>query len=348
MADSDLIFTDDLPGTAPLAAAEAEPWKILVVDDDADVHQATRILLRYRSFRGRPLRLLSATSAAGARAILERESNIALALVDVVMETDTAGLDLLRFIRAEAGDPHLRVVLRTGQPGHAPEERVVVDYDIDGYAAKAELTSMKLFSIVVSALRTYEALRELARLNRELEARVAQRTAELERLAMIDALTGLPNRRHFQARAEMEVEAARRGGHDLHVLAIDLDHFKAVNDTFGHAAGDAALAAVAAALTRCLRPLDFCCRLGGEEFVVLLSAATAGEARAVAARLCRTIAETPIVHEGTAIPVTASVGIARLAEGEDTIDPALDRADRALYRAKGEGRNRVAEDDGEG
>ncbi|WP_245593585.1 GGDEF domain-containing protein [Azospirillum halopraeferens] len=318
------------------------------MDDDTDVHRATRILLRDRRFRGRPLRLISALSALEARAVIAREDDIALALVDVVMETDTAGLDLLAFIRSEAANPHMRVVLRTGQPGHAPEERVVLDYDIDGYAAKPELTSRKLFSIVVSALRTYEALRELARLNRELEARVAQRTAELERLAMIDSLTGLPNRRHFLARAEMEVAAAQRAGHALHVLAVDLDHFKTVNDTFGHGGGDAALKAVADALTRCLRPLDFCCRLGGEEFLLLLPALSDADARAVADRLRATIAHTPVVHDGTTITITASVGISRLAvaapSAETTIEPALARADRALFRAKRAGRDRVAEE----
>lgn len=165
---------------------------------------------------------------------------------------------------------------------------------------------------------------------------------ELRELAATDMLTGLPNRRAFMARLEEEHARLRRfDSQQAAVLMLDLDHFKRVNDTWGHAAGDAVLRGVAAVINAQIREIDLCSRLGGEEFAVLLTGATPPAAREFAERLLRKIAQGTVRHEGEEITVTASIGVTALRATDDTADAALLRADRALYRAKEAGRDRV-------
>ena len=163
-----------------VAVAQAAPWPILVVDDDADVHAMTRVLLRDFSFEGRPFEIISAHSAAEARHILDRRSDIPVALLDVVMETNDAGLSLVRHIREDLGNRRLSIVLRTGQPGEAPERDVMLGYDINDYRTKTELTAQKLFSALIGGLRSWTNLTTIDALNASLETQVAERTAALE------------------------------------------------------------------------------------------------------------------------------------------------------------------------
>ena len=161
--DNWLIDEDDEVAAPPQVALDQRLWRVLIVDDDVDVHAVTRLALRNVSFKGRELELFSAYSGAEGFRILRDTSDIALVLLDVVMETDDAGLILARRIREELNNQIVRVVLRTGQPGQAPEQRVIIEYDINDYKAKTELTTQKLFTTVISALRAYESLMMLER-----------------------------------------------------------------------------------------------------------------------------------------------------------------------------------------
>jgi signal transduction histidine kinase len=166
--DDDLFqLVDD--ETEPSRLAEAKDWTIAVIDDDAAVHEGTRFALYDYSLNGLGLRIVSAHSAAEGRRLLEAEPDIAVVFLDVVMETDTAGLELVDFIRNELKNETMRIVLRTGQPGQAPERRVIVDYDINDYKAKTELTADKLFTTLTSALRGYQQLQRLTETRRGLE-----------------------------------------------------------------------------------------------------------------------------------------------------------------------------------
>ncbi len=144
-------------------------WKLLVVDDEEEVHGVTHLALDGFTCRGRRLELLSAYSGAEACEIFRQVPDIAVILLDVVMETDHAGLDVVRFIREELKNPFVRIILRTGQPGQAPEHRVITDYDINDYKYKTELTRQKLFTTVYTSISSYRDLVALEANRRGLE-----------------------------------------------------------------------------------------------------------------------------------------------------------------------------------
>lgn len=171
----------------------------------------------------------------------------------------------------------------------------------------------------------------------------AQLFRRLEELSSIDELTKLPNRRYLNERLEREMADARRYGHPLSLLMIDIDHFKKLNDRAGHPIGDAALVMVAERLRAMLREVDTIARWGGEEFVVLLSHASEADALEVAEKLRKAIAEidTSWSHEQPFGHLSLSIGVAELKEGEDGA-ALVQRADRAVYVAKREGRDRVS------
>lgn len=156
------------------------PWKILIVDDDDEVHVMTRLVLRDLVFEKRPVELISASSGKQAKELLDQQTDFCLVLLDVVMESDDAGLQLVHYIRRELDNNAIRIILRTGQAGHAPEQRVILDYDINDYKEKTELTSQKLVTAVISSLRSYGFIQQVVELNQELEQKVRLRTRELE------------------------------------------------------------------------------------------------------------------------------------------------------------------------
>ncbi|GEO82754.1 sensor histidine kinase [Pararhodospirillum oryzae] len=183
-----LVFQDETADHQPDGAPQAEPWLILIADDDPEVHAITRTVLQRVRFKNRPLRLLSAHSEAESRDLLAQTPDLAVAVLDVVMEHEDSGLRLVRYIRETLGNRMVRLVLRTGQPGQAPERDLILNYEINDYKAKTELTANRLFTILIAALRAYGDLRELEEsrahlqgANALLEQRVAERTAALAR-----------------------------------------------------------------------------------------------------------------------------------------------------------------------
>jgi signal transduction histidine kinase/CheY-like chemotaxis protein len=144
-------------------------WKIAVIDDDQAVHEGTRFALSDYVLNGQGLEILSAYSATEGRELMRSHKDIAAVLLDVIMETDVAGLELVEFIRNEIHNETVRIILRTGQPGQAPERRVIVQYDINDYKAKTELTADKLFTSLTAALRSYQQLERMVQTRRGLE-----------------------------------------------------------------------------------------------------------------------------------------------------------------------------------
>ena len=152
------------------SAPKVAPWKVLLVDDEPDIHDVTKLTLSRFRLDERPLGFLHAYSGAQAKEILARETDIALVFLDVVMEREDSGLEVARWMRKELDNQFTRIVLRTGQPGQAPEERVIVDYDINDYKEKTELDRTKLFTTTFAALRAYRDIMKVE------EARRAQTT----------------------------------------------------------------------------------------------------------------------------------------------------------------------------
>src|ERR671911_1735461 len=168
MGDPD-DFVAVIEDDEPRAASSAPRWKVAVIDDDRAVHDGTRFALYDYALNGQRLEIVSAFSAAEGRDLLRQNPDLAVVLLDVVMETEEAGLDLVSFIRDELKNETVRIILRTGQPGQAPERRVIVDYDINDYKAKTELTADKLFTTLTAALRAHQQLQRMVETRRGLE-----------------------------------------------------------------------------------------------------------------------------------------------------------------------------------
>lgn len=163
-------------------------WKVLIVDDDAEIHRVSMMVLSDFKYKNKGLEFINAYSAEEARMLIQEHTDIVLILLDVVMEEDDAGLQLVSFIRDELNNSSVRIILRTGQPGRAPEKKVIIDYDINDYKEKTELTASKLFTATISSIRSYEHIQMiesqknvLTEWNKELEKTVQERTASLRK-----------------------------------------------------------------------------------------------------------------------------------------------------------------------
>jgi diguanylate cyclase (GGDEF)-like protein len=208
----------------------------------------------------------------------------------------------------------------------------------------AELKAMAVGGVLylAAALRSTRSVSDMVRRNIQLSFELHQAYGRAKDLARTDELTGLPNRRAFLERGTSALELARRHKRPLALIMFDIDHFKRINDTHGHGAGDAALRAVTSVLSRIARASDTPGRLGGEEFGLLLPETRLDDAVTVAERLRRDVGALTVPFDGTAIRITCSFGVAGLQDDLPGLDALLQSADEALYRAKREGRDRVA------
>ena len=164
--NNEIIFAEE-NGNEP--EIQEKNWKILIADDEKDVHAVTRMVLGDLVFAGKGVEFLSSYSGDETKRIIQENQDISLILLDVVMETDDSGLQVVKFIRETIKNRLIRIILRTGQPGKAPEKSVILDYDINDYKEKTELTFQKLFTTVIASLRSYQDLRTIERSRQGLE-----------------------------------------------------------------------------------------------------------------------------------------------------------------------------------
>ena len=182
--------TAEIVTTGPSAEGPV-PWKVLVVDDEREVHAITQLAVGGLSLDGRPIALLDAHSADEAKVMLHQHPDVALVLLDVVMEREHAGLELARWIRVELNNRAIRIVLRTGQPGSAPEQRVMLEYDVNDYRAKTELTAQRLVTTILGGIRSFRDISIIEGQKVGL-GRVITATASLfERQSLVSFLTGI-------------------------------------------------------------------------------------------------------------------------------------------------------------
>jgi serine phosphatase RsbU (regulator of sigma subunit) len=157
-SEDTILFLEEETGPV---AANAEGWKVLLVDDEPQIHSVTTLALSDFTYDDRGLNFLSAYSGAEAKQVLAENPDVALIFLDVVMETDDAGLRFVEYVRNELGNKHVRIILRTGQPGLAPEREIMRKYDVDDYKAKTDMTVQKLVSSVVASLRGFKEIKRV-------------------------------------------------------------------------------------------------------------------------------------------------------------------------------------------
>ncbi len=162
--------------------APPDTWKVLIVDDEEDIHAVTRMALKGFTYRGKGIEFYDAYTGKEAEKILKEHPDIALILLDVVMESNQAGLELVKTIREKLGNHVTQIIIRTGQPGQAPEREVIVSYEINDYKTKTELTSFKLFTVALASLRAYDSLRKVDQLNEEFKKEITERIRIEKRL----------------------------------------------------------------------------------------------------------------------------------------------------------------------
>lgn len=472
-----------------ISSSERDYWHIFIVDDDVSIHQITELILSDYTFGSIPLKFTHAYSAKEAQDLLENENDFAVLFLDVVMETDHAGLDLVNYIRNVIKNQFLRIILRTGQPGLAPELRAITEYDINDYKEKSELTADKMISCVTAALRSFRditTIHELANLRKKLQLQITEHNEELRNvnqklkseiderikieqqlastnhklisiinnssalislkdmegrydmvneafkkhlklklndiigktdrdiftedtaeiiknsdqqviqskqplqceeilpsiegdhyylcvkfplfddkggvyricsictditerlqsqskilyLAQYDLLTDLPNRSLFIDRLEQAISRTPWHKDHIAVLFIDLDKFKAINDTLGHDVGDQLLIEVSKRLKSKIRKGDSVCRLGGDEFSILLTElANENDITRIAENILTSLSE-PYMINGRELIVTSSIGISRSPLDASEVHLLMKKADIAMYKAKNLGRNR--------
>lgn len=180
IGDDTLLFAEE-NGKAFTRVDTEKKFKLLIVDDENEIHVMTKLVLDDYQYLGKSLEFLSAFSGKEAKEILKTNDDIACCLLDVVMETKDAGLEVARFIREEVNNSKIRIVLRTGQPGKAPEKDIILNYDINDYKEKTELTTQKLFTTITTALRSYNHLVELEEKNQEIQSKNIRLNEEIAR-----------------------------------------------------------------------------------------------------------------------------------------------------------------------
>lgn len=319
-------FGGGAPASAALTSDEGMSGRVLLIEGDKFTAEKIRGVLEKKS--------CSITVATTAKVGMELADDRAfdLIIVSLYLE-DGDGLRLCSQFRSAAKTRRLPILL------------VIEQEQLQGLVKGFEIGVNDYLIRPIDGNELWARVRTQMRRKRyhDLLQEDYQRSLAL---ALTDSLTGLYNRRYLMKHLESMVERARSTAKPLSILMIDIDHFKVVNDTYGHATGDDVLRAVAAEIGRSVREFDLTARIGGEEFVVVMPDTSGAAALAVADRLRATIAESRAeASPGGKQPplVTASIGLATLLGPSESVDNLLSRADDAMYRAKTAGRNRVVQ-----
>jgi two-component system cell cycle response regulator len=304
--------------------------RVLLVDDDEIMAERLRQLVVTAGFEA-----ATATSGAAALAELQRE----FAPI-VILDRNMPGMDGLELCRAIRDGTHypgyVYIMLCTA---HDTEEEILAGLNAgaDDYLSK-RASGAQLIARLACA-------RRIISLEQSLKAVIEER----RRMAMTDVLTGVHNRRYFMNHLRRELKRTRRFGGDLTVVVFDIDHFKHINDRYGHAAGDAVLVEFARRVQKCLpREFDWCARVGGEEFAVVLPQTDLAGGQVVAEKIRHAFASNPVTAVSGGVECTVSAGVSGLSafadRNEVSIEQMLSRADDCLYTSKNSGRDRVTVD----
>jgi two-component system, cell cycle response regulator len=306
----------------PARANEKETLGVLIVEDNNDIREMVSLMVGSMGYR-------TYTASTGKEGLIQLRAQVPdIVLLDLMMP-EMDGFEFCRVIQADPTLPTPHIIITSAKD--ALEDKVKgLELGAADYLTKPfNLTELKARIKAGERIVRYQKM-------------LKEQQALLEQLAREDKLTGLCNRRHFEERAQEECLRAQRYHHSLSFLLGDLDHFKQINDRYGHAYGDTVLKQVGQTLLLHCRTSDVVARYGGEEFACLLFETDSEDAEKVAERLCAAVRELSFTHPSGPFRVTISFGVASLSD-QQTQDLAelLEEADKALYSAKHKGRNRV-------
>src|SRR2546430_8113633 len=312
---------------APVLSSTAT--RLLIVDDDA---RYARVLGELLTESFPDLFITHVTT------IDDACNRVDIGAVDMVILDlglpDAEGLESLH--RLNGCVTEIPIIVLTSRPDEALA-LAALKSGAEDYLVKDAVDQMTLARSVRYALERHRVVRDLGRVTKELQVA----NASLEKLTLLDPLTELLNRRGLQQALSREIKRIERESIDVLVLLVDIDDFKRVNDSFGHAVGDVALQEIALRLRNCVRGVDYACRIGGDEFLLLLPNADREEAARIAERARVSIATMVIQHSSGTLRLTASVAAMLLRRDTPSIDELLTRAHQLLQRSKREGKNRV-------
>jgi len=306
---------------------------ILVVDDVSENLQLISLILEKRGYE--------TTFATSGQQALERVESAKpdLILLDFMMP-QMNGLEVCEKIKANPELAEIPIIFLTAshEQQHLIQafEKGAVDYITKPFSTPE----------LLARVRTHLELKHTREHLKKLLDKQAQLTKKLENLANTDPLTGVWNRRYFLNLCEREINRAYRYNRFFSLLILDLDHFKQINDIYGHAVGDEVLIAITIIVQSSIRKIDLLGRFGGEEFVVLLPETTLNVAVDMAEIIRNNLEKKVILAEEIEVRVTVSIGVSTYQLEDQNIDVVLQRADQALYQAKNQGRNRVIADTG--
>jgi len=311
-----------------------ENQSIVIVDDLPDNLRLLSGILKERGYRVRP-----ASSGKRALATIEKEPPD-LVLLDIMMPA-MDGYEVCRHLKANANTRDIPVIFLSALDEVIDKVKAFqsggVDYIAKPYQAEEVLARVNTHLIIRAQQKAL--IRQNEKL-REQNGLIADQAKKLKILACRDPLTGLANRREFLDRSGKEESRFSRSGKPFAILMIDVDNFKCVNDTYGHACGDRVLVAISECLRANLRKQDLVARWGGEEFIVLLLESDEAGAIKAAEKIRRSIGELQCTCDGASVSVTATFGVC-VHEASFKLEETIRHADKALYRGKQDGRNRV-------
>ncbi len=306
----------------PARANEKETLGVLIVEDNNDIREMVSLMVGSMGYR-------TYTASTGKEGLIQLRAQVPdIVLLDLMMP-EMDGFEFCRVIQADPTLPTPHIIITSAKD--ALEDKVKgLELGAADYLTKPfNLTELKARIKAGERIVRYQKM-------------LKEQQALLEQLAREDKLTGLCNRRHFEERAQEECLRAQRYHHSLSFLLGDLDHFKQINDRYGHAYGDTVLKQVGQTLLLHCRTSDVVARYGGEEFACLLFETDSEDAERVADRLCAAVRELSFTHPSGPFRVTISFGVASLSNQQtQNLAELLEEADKALYSAKHKGRNRV-------
>jgi diguanylate cyclase (GGDEF)-like protein len=314
MVTDELLFQDE-EETSNLS--DAKPWKVLIVDDDQGIHEITKLALRNLIVKDRPVAFTSVYSAHEARELLERDNSFAVVIMDVVMETVHAGLDLTEYVRRKLLNPYIRIIIRTGQSGRAPEKYVIDNYDINDYKDKTELNADKLYSSVKLAINDYADLLDA---NMEKEA--------LYKQIIYYPLTKLYNRH--------KLDEDLQNMDNVTLILLDVDRFSHINDLYGYEQGNYIIKEIAGILQLLEMNENKLYHIGIDEFVLVRQNSTMQETDEVVTTIQQKFHNNSFTHDDIDFNVTFTIGIV---EGENEL--LTNKADLAVKEARLISYNRI-------